>query len=235
MEYLFVKNLIFQGVIQRRCAVELVQGSILEILLLTIVFSGLLVEIKTGGLGVGALLAFVAAAIFFGSRYMNGLVAIYPIAAFLGGVLCLVIEMLSPTVGLLAGLGVAAMLYSIVLTLGGDVGALYALLAAMALSLLVFVVLLRYLPSSRLWNKVILRDASTAERGYVSAVTPLDLVGRRGWAETDLRPSGAVSFGDAPVDVVSEGGYIPRGSAVIVVAAQGSRIVVRPVPPLKEA
>ena len=98
---------------------DVVHGPVLEILLLTIVFSGLLVEIKTGGLGAGALLALVAAAIFFGSRYMNGLVAIYPIAIFLGGVLCLVIEMLAPTVGLLAGLGVAAMLYSIVLTLGG--------------------------------------------------------------------------------------------------------------------
>lgn len=209
---------------------ELVQGPVLEILLLTIVFSGLLVEVKTGGLGAGALLALVAAAIFFGSRYMNGLVAVYPIAVFLGGVLCLVIEMLAPTVGLLAGLGVAAMLYSIVLTLGGDIGALYALLAAIALSILIFALLLRHLPSSRLWNKVILRDASTAERGYVSAMDHPELLGRCGRAETDLRPAGSVSFGDAPVDVVSEGGYIPRGTAVIVVAAQGSRVVVRPAP-----
>lgn len=207
---------------------DLVQWPVLEILLLTIVFSGLLVEIKTGGLGVGALLSFVAAAVFFGSRYMNGLVAIYPIAVFLGGVLCLVIEMLSPTIGLLAGLGVAAMLYSIVLTLGGDIGALYALFAAMALSILVFFLLLRHLPSSRLWNKVILRDASTTARGYVSAEAHLELVGQRGRAETDLRPSGAVSFGSAPVDVVSEGGYIPRGTVVVVVSAQGNRVVVRP-------
>ena len=100
---------------------DIVHGPVLEILLLTIIFSGLLVEIKTGGLGAGALLGLVAAAVFFGSRYMNGLVAIYPLAVFLSGVLCLVIEMLAPTVGLLAGLGVAAMLYSIVLTLGGDI------------------------------------------------------------------------------------------------------------------
>lgn len=207
---------------------DFVQWPVLEILLLTIVFSGLLVEIKTGGLGAGALLSFVAAAVFFGSRYMNGLVAVYPIAVFLGGVLCLAIEMLAPTVGLLAGLGVAAMLYSIVLALGGDIGALYALFAAMALSILIFLLLLRHLPSSRLWNKVILRDASTSARGYVSAEGHLELVGQRGRAETDLRPAGAVSFGGAPVDVVSEGGYIPRGTIVVVVSAQGSRVVVRP-------
>ena len=207
---------------------DIVHGPVLEILLLTIIFSGLLVEIKTGGLGAGALLGLVAAAVFFGSRYMNGLVAI------LSGVLCLVIEMLAPTVGLLAGLGVAAMLYSIVLTLGGDIGALYALLAAMALSILIFVVLLRHLPSSRLWNKVILRDASTAARGYVSAAEHSELVGRQGRAETDLRPAGTVSFGDVPMDVVSEGGYIPRGTIVVVVAVQGSRVVVRPAGPEKQ-
>ncbi len=213
---------------------DIVHGPVLEILLLTIIFSGLLVEIKTGGLGAGALLGLVAAAVFFGSRYMNGLVAIYPIAVFLSGVLCLVIEMLAPTVGLLAGLGVAAMLYSIVLTLGGDIGALYALLAAMALSILIFVLLLRHLPSSRLWNKVILRDASTAARGYVSAAEHSELVGRQGRAETDLRPAGTVSFGDVPMDVVSEGGYIPRGTIVVVVAVQGSRVVVRPAGPEKQ-
>ena len=172
---------------------DIVHGPVLEILLLTIIFSGLLVEIKTGGLGAGALLGLVAAA-----------------------------------------LGVAAMLYSIVLTLGGDIGALYALLAAMALSILLFVLLLRHLPSSRLWNKVILRDASTAARGYVSAAEHSELVGRQGRAETDLRPAGTVSFGDVPMDVVSEGGYIPRGTIVVVVAVQGSRVVVRPAGPEKQ-
>ena len=201
---------------------------VLEILLLAIVFLSLLVEVKTGGLGVGALLGLVAAAVFFGGRYIKGLVAVYQIAVFLVGVLCLVIEMLSPTVGLLAGLGVAAMLYSVVLALGGDINALYALLASIVLAAVFFALIVRRLPSSRLWHKLVLRDASTEERGYVSAVAHEELVGRLGTAVTDLRPAGLASFGNGAVDVVSEGGYIDRGSSVVVVAVQGSRVIVRP-------
>lgn len=201
---------------------------VLEILLLAIVFLSLLVEVKTGGLGVGALLGLVAAAVFFGGRYIKGLVAVYQIAVFLVGVLCLVIEMLSPTVGLLAGLGVAAMLYSVVLALGGDINALYALLASIVLAAVIFALIVRRLPSSRLWHKLVLRDASTEERGYVSAVAHEELVGRLGTAVTDLRPAGLASFGNGAVDVVSEGGYIDRGSSVVVVAVQGSRVIVRP-------
>ena len=58
---------------------------VLQVLLLAIVFLGLLVEIKTGGLGAGALLGLVAAGVFFGSQYVKGLVSFYQIAVFLGG------------------------------------------------------------------------------------------------------------------------------------------------------
>ncbi len=203
---------------------------VLEVLLLAIAFLGVLVEIKTGGLGAGALLGLVAAAVFFGSQYVKGLVSIYQIALFLGGVLCIVIEMLAPTVGLLAGLGLAMMLYSVVLALGGDANAMYALLASVGLAIALFLLLLKRLPSSRLWQKVVLRDMSTAERGFVSAAPRETLLGQAGTASTDLRPAGSATIGGAPVDVVSEGGYIPRGTPVTVVAVNGSRVVVRPCP-----
>lgn len=210
-------------------AMEITGIPVLEILLLTIVFLGLLVEIKTGGLGAGVFLGLVAAAVFFGGRYMKGLVAVYPIAVFLGGVLCLVVEILAPSVGLLAGLGVAAMMYSVVLALGGDVNAVYALLASMLLAILIFALLVKRLPTSRLWRKLVLCEATTTDSGYVSTDPRVELVGQKGTAETDLRPAGSVSLHGEPFDVVSEGGYIPKGTVVIVVAVQGGRIVVRPI------
>ena len=83
---------------------------VLQILLLAILFLSVMVEIKTGGLGVGVLLGIVAAGVFFGSQYVKGLVSLYQIAIFLVGILCIIVETLLPTVGLLAGVGVAAML-----------------------------------------------------------------------------------------------------------------------------
>ena len=93
-----------------------------------------------------------------------------------------------------------------------------------------FLLLLKRLPSSRLWQKVVLRDMSTAERGFVSAAPRETLLGQTGTAGTDLRPAGSATIGGVPVDVVSEGGYIPRGTPVTVVAVNGSRVVVRPCP-----
>ena len=200
---------------------------ILQVLLLAVVFLGLLVEVKTGGLGVGAMLGLVAAGVFFGSQYVQGLVSMMQIGMFLGGVLCIVIEMLAPTVGLLAGLGVAAMLYSVVLALGGTTDAVAALAASVVIAVLIFVVIVKRLPSSRLWRKLVLRDSTTSEEGYVSAETQNELVGCTGRAETELRPSGRALLAGRPVDVVSEGAFIGKGTPIVVVSVNGSRVVVR--------
>ena len=200
---------------------------ILQVLLLSILFLGLLVEFKTGGLGVGAMLGLTAAGVFFGSRYVQGLVSMVQIGIFLAGVLCIVIEMLAPTVGLLAGLGVAAMLYSVVFALGGTMNAVGSLVAAIVIALLVFVLIVKRLPSSKLWRHLVLHDSTTTESGYVSAETRAELVGCTGRAETELRPSGRAVVAGQPVDVVSEGAFIGKGTPIVVVSASGSRVVVR--------
>lgn len=204
-------------------------AGILQVLLLAILFLGLLVEFKTGGLGVGAMLGLTAAGVFFGSRYVQGLVSMVQIGIFLAGVLCIVIEMLAPTVGLLAGLGVAAMLYSVLFALGGTMNAVGALAAAMAIAVLVFVLIVKRLPSSRLWRKLVLHDSTATANGYVSAETRTDLVGATGRTETELRPSGRALIEGQPVDVVSEGAFVGKGTQVIVVSVNGSRVVVRAV------
>ena len=122
----------------------------LQVLLLTVMFLSVMVEIKTGGMGIGVLLGIVAAGVFWGSQYTRGLVELYHIAVFLAGVLMIIVEILLPTVGLLAGLGVAAMLYSIVLALGGDIGALAALGIALIISVAAFMLIVSRLPSSKL-------------------------------------------------------------------------------------
>ena len=171
----------------------IVDRGVLQVLLLAVMFLSIMVEIKTGGLGVGVLLGIVAAAVFWGSQYTRGLVEFYHIAVFLVGVLMIIVEILLPTVGLLAGLGVAAMLYSIVLALGGDIGALAALGIALTISVAVFLL----------------------------------VVGKMGKVLTELRPAGTVQIDGRPVDVVSEGAFIEKGSRVVVLSVSGSRVVVR--------
>ena len=205
----------------------IVDRGVLQVLLLAVMFLSIMVEIKTGGLGVGVLLGIVAAAVFWGSQYTRGLVEFYHIAVFLVGVLMIIVEILLPTVGLLAGLGVAAMLYSIVLALGGDIGALVALGIALAISVAIFLLVVARLPSSRLWNKLVLHNSSRTEEGYVSTVGAVDLIGKMGKVLTELRPAGTVQIDGRPVDVVSEGAFIEKGTRVVVLSVSGSRVVVR--------
>lgn len=197
-----------------------------KMLLVAIMLLGILVEIKTGGMGAGVLLGLVAAAVFWGSQYVEGLVSLYMVAVFFAGILCIGVEMLLPTAGLLAGVGAALLLYSLVLALGGDVSAIGVLLGA-ALLAAVFALIVKRLPSSRLWRRLVLKDASTSRRGFVSAPPRESLVGKRGVVRTELRPAGTALIDGKPVDVVSEGAFLPKGTAVRVIAVEGMRVVVR--------
>lgn len=205
----------------------IVDNGVLQVLLLAVMFLSIMVEIKTGGLGVGVLLGIVAAAVFWGSQYTRGLVELYHIAVFLAGVLMIIVEILLPTVGLLAGLGVAAMLYSIVLALGGDIGALAALGIALVISIVLFLLIVSRLPSSKLWNKIVLQKSARTEEGYVSAMGEKGLIGKTGEVLTELRPAGTARIDGRPVDVISEGAFIQKGKRIVVLSVNGSRVVVR--------
>lgn len=199
----------------------IVDMPLLQMLLLAIMFLAIFVEIKTGGMGAGVMLGIVAAGVFWGSQYVKGLVDLYQIAIFLLGILCIIVEILLPTVGLLAGVGVAAMLYSVVLALGGDINAIVAMAVSFAAAVVIFALIVKKLPSSKLWNKFVLKDQSTSSRGYVSAVQEDDLVGKRGTVLTELRPSGSARIDGRPVDVVSEGAFIRKGEEVEVISVHG--------------
>ena len=51
-------------------------------------------------------------------------------------------------------------------------------------------------------------------------------IGRRGHAVTDLRPAGKVRVGATVLDVVSDGDFVPAGTEVEVVRAEGRRLTV---------
>ncbi|WIW69766.1 MULTISPECIES: NfeD family protein [Anaerosinus] len=200
---------------------------VIKILLMTIIFLSLLVEIKTAGMGVGALFGLIAASVFFASQFMTGLVSLFEIALFLVGIIFVVIELLTPSIGLFAGIGVICVLYSFIMALGGDSTAIYLLVISIIASLILFGFIVKKLPSSKLWSKVVLKDMETSTAGYVSADDHQFLVGKSGVILTELRPSGTALIENKKIDVVSEGSYIEKGTNVKVVAVFGSRIVVR--------
>ncbi len=211
--------------------------------LLSLGFLGLIVEIKAPGFGVAGAAGLISLALFFGSHLLVGLAGLEDVLIFGAGLVLLGIEIfVIPGFGLFGALGGVAVLGGIFMALLGGLPTTPDFTrAGMVLTTSILIVLvsawviLRSLPSSsRLARSgVFLLTRTDRDVGFESAPHRTDLVGREGRAITDLRPSGTGIFGDERVDVVSEAEWIPAGSAIRVVSAEGYRHVVRAVPQVK--
>jgi membrane-bound ClpP family serine protease len=95
-----------------------------------------------------------------------------------------------------------------------------------------------YLPHVPYANRLVLKppndeddlDSDAPLAGEESAhAEAAALLGAIGVAATALRPAGIARFGDAFVDVISEGSYVPAGNRVQVIEIEGNRVVVKEV------
>lgn len=196
--------------------------------LLSLMFLAILTEIKTAGLGLAAFIGLLAALLFFGSGWLTGLSGWMEILLFIGGAILILLELHAPGFGLFGLGGVACIFASFFLTLGGDVAALNLLAIALVIAVVIFLLIVKRLPSSRLWQKLVLKDAETTSEGFVSGHDYRPYLGRSGVTLTLLRPAGMVDIDGVHLDVVSEGQYIQTGTRIKVVSVSGHRIVVRP-------
>ena len=78
-----------------------------------------------------------------------------------------------------------------------------------------------------MFKSIILTNDTTKEGGYVSFEVSEDLVAKRGIAVSELRPSGFVEVDGKRLDVLSDEGYIPKGTEVEISRIEGSKIYVR--------
>ncbi|MBQ2113889.1 MAG: serine protease [Selenomonadales bacterium] len=201
--------------------------TMMNVLLLAVVFIAILTEIKTAGMGVGAIIGLVGAGIFFYAQSQSGTVGWWEIGLFLLGTLFLLMEILFTGVGLFAVLGISSIFVSLIWAMGGDVNAVKVLLAGLVLAIILFALIATKLPSSKLWERVVLRETESAEAGYNSVDDHGTLVGKEGIVISELRPSGKVEIDGNVYDVVSSGPYLEEGERVVVAEAVGMRIVVR--------
>jgi membrane-bound serine protease (ClpP class) len=196
-------------------------------LLLAIIFLAVMAEIKSAGIGVAALIGLVAAFLFFGSNWLAGLAGWLELFLFLGGIALIALEFIAPSTGMFALGGLGAIFASFFLTLGADIAALSIISLGIAAAIVVFLLLMRKLPSSNLWAKFALLHAQENKAGYVSSQNYEQYLGQTGVAITLLRPAGTIDVGGVYLDAVSEGKFIEPGNRVKVVNIEGNRIVVR--------
>lgn len=208
-------------------------------LLLTLGMLGLLFEVKSPGFGVGGGVGLLSLGLFFGSHYLVGLAGWEEFILISLGIALLVVELfVVPGFGVFGILGLGGILGGLYLTMVGEFSdpSTYAQAASVLGASLVIGItggwlVLRSAPShERLVRAgLVLGSATHSKEGYVSSTARSELIGMKGVTLTDLRPAGAARFGDERVDVVAEAGWIPRGTNVQVLRAEGYRHVVRSV------
>lgn len=201
--------------------------STVKSLLLSVIFLAIFTEIKTAGMGVAAFIGLFAALLFFGSQWLIGVAGWFELILFMSGILLIIVELYVPGFGFWGISGISCILVSFFLTLGGNVAAVNLLAISLAVAIALFLLILKFLPSSKLWGKITLQEAETLEAGFMSSCDYSNYLGKEGIVSSLLRPAGIVIIDDIQVHVVSEGQYIEPGTKVKVVSVNGSRIIVR--------
>lgn len=154
----------------------------------------------------------------------------WTIALFALGIIFCAIEMFVPGFGFFGISGVVLVVAGIVVRMifGGDLLMLvYMVLIALVLFVLMFWLLSRLITKSKLGKTALFYVGSTVPEGNTEGTRDFSyLVGQTGVTKTLLKPIGRVEFGKETIDVVARDGYIVENTPVVVVEAEGSRVVV---------
>lgn len=213
-------------------------------LLLLIGFTGLYIELRSPGLGVGGFIASVALLLFFWSKFLNGTAGWLEVLLFVMGLAFIMLEVfVLPGFGIF-GLGGGAMviaslvLASLTFVAPHNPSEMRELISSMAsvvgagVGFVVLAVLSNYLlPQVPFFRKMILAPPPPEERAYIekqeAVVDYSHLVGVEGVATTNLRPAGKAEIDHQLIDVIAEGEPLDQGTPIVVVDAKGNRVVVR--------
>lgn len=211
----------------------------IRFLLFLVGAAALYLALKTPGTGIPEVIALLAFGLFFGASAISGFAGTIEVLLFLAGVVLLAVEIF-----ILPGFGIAGMagIVLVLLSLGfaavpersyEGTATRYIvpmlrdfLLGALGALVLAFYVA-RNLPKIPLLRRLALPEGTAPALASTALEPPSPLVGRRGVAETSLRPSGRALIDGQRMDVVSEGGWAEAGDPVEVVEVRGPVVVVR--------
>lgn len=224
----------------------LVNPAVSGILIMCII-GGLYFEFQAPGLGLPIVIAIIAALMFFAPHYLEGLAAHWEILVFIAGVILLMLELfVIPGFGIAGISGIILIFASLILTMVFNVGFHFEFnpnldaagqIAQSALTVL-FSVLAGFFLSLWLSKKLITADTRfgslalktklEANQGYTSQDMHMaEYVGKRGIANTFMRPAGKINIDGEILEAQSEQGLIDKGESIIVVRFENAQLIVR--------
>lgn len=139
------------------------------------------------------------------------------------------LEMHIPGFGVPGILGAICLILAVALTAENFAQALVMSLGILAVLGAMLGVVLTMFTKGKLFKPFILPDEQKKEHGYISSSDLDYLLGKRGIALTDLRPTGSVDIDGVKFDVISEGEYISKGTKVEIFKVSGVKLLVKKV------
>jgi membrane-bound serine protease (ClpP class) len=194
--------------------------------LLAIGLAALVIEIFTSGFGVAGVIALLAFGLYFGGNIFAGFGRTEYVLVFVIGIVLVGAEIFTSGFGLLGVSGLLCVALSIVLSAANFTQGLLTLGLALLFAIVIILIAFRFLRKSSLWDKIILSDAETRERGYVGPQDLSGYLGAEGVAVTPLRPSGTVEVAGERLDALTDGVYIAAGTKIIVTGTSSGSVVV---------
>jgi membrane-bound serine protease (ClpP class) len=210
-------------------------------LLLMLGMGGLYLEVRTPGFGLPGIIGITCLALFFGSHFILGMAdAIDLILVFVGVALLIVEAFVLPGFGIAGVAGILCLLVGTYLSLVsftlpqydwdyaqlGNVGqSIFTFFVSFGLFLLAT---WKLLPLTPIYRHLIMDGTQLASEGFTvqDTQTTEAAIGLRGTASSMLRPAGKGRFQGKTYDIVTKGDFIPKGTPVIIVEAEGNRFVV---------
>ena len=188
--------------------------------------AALVIEIFTSGFGVAGVIALLAFGLYFGGNIFAGFGRTEYVLVFVIGIVLVGAEIFTSGFGLLGVSGLLCVALSIVLSAANFTQGLLTLGLALLFAIVIILIAFRFLRKSSLWDKIILSDAETRERGYVGPKDLSGYLGAEGVAVTPLRPSGTVEVAGERLDALTDGVYIAAGTKIIVTGTSSGSVVV---------
>ena len=149
------------------------------------------------------------------------------LACLIIGLGLMIAEMFTPGLGLPALLGAIALIAAIVLSARSFTAALITLALILIILGICAFFFFRLVNRGKLENSwFVLKDAINAQ-STGDAQQSESLIGLEGVCVNALRPAGHADFGSKRLDVITEGAFIERGSAVRIERVEGFKIIVR--------
>jgi membrane-bound serine protease (ClpP class) len=212
-------------------------------LLLIIGIVGLYIEFKTPGFGLPGIVGIVAFAIYFLGGYVAGLSAAGWGIIFVLGLILVLLELLVFPGTYIAGFtGAVLMLVALVMAMvdmypGGPVVPtlpqlrlpLRDISAAVLVSLVVAIILARFLPKTSLYNQLVSQSFSGVSSIAAREAQQAARAGQTGVAISPLVPGGKARFGDQLLDVTTRGEMVEKGRPVKIIGHSGPNDIVEEV------